>query len=168
MKELKKMLLLLTVAMVSMMTLAVSCDEPIPEPEPEPVVKDYNFDLFVCAEFKIDLIGVLDQFLHGFKADEIGKIAAHVCGEGKFSVRKSPRAGKARRDRAVLAIHTNAGLAFGASALFDSRTFFNKSDLFFAALSDKFDRRKNACRTCSDNQNIRFHTSLPIGDFPPT
>ena len=49
MKELKKMLLLLTVAMVSMMTLAVSCEEPEPEPEPEPEVKDYNFDLFVCA-----------------------------------------------------------------------------------------------------------------------
>ena len=49
MKELKKLLVVLTIAMVSMMTLAVSCDEPIPEPEPEPVVKDYNFDLFVCA-----------------------------------------------------------------------------------------------------------------------
>lgn len=49
MKELKKMLWVLTVAMVSMMTMAVSCEEPEPEPEPEPVVKDYNFDLFVCA-----------------------------------------------------------------------------------------------------------------------
>ena len=50
MKELKKMLLILTVAMVSMMTMAVSCEEPEPEPQPEPeVLKDYNFDLFVCA-----------------------------------------------------------------------------------------------------------------------
>jgi hypothetical protein len=51
MKELKKLLLVLTVAMVSMMAMAVSCEEPEPEPEPEPeeVVKDYNFDLFVCA-----------------------------------------------------------------------------------------------------------------------
>ena len=50
MKELKKMLLILTVAMVSMMSMAVSCEEPEPEPEPEPeVLKDYNFDLFVCA-----------------------------------------------------------------------------------------------------------------------
>ena len=50
MKEMKKLLLILTVAMVSMM-MAVSCHEPTPEPEPEPeeVVKDYNFDLFVCA-----------------------------------------------------------------------------------------------------------------------
>ena len=50
MKELKKMLAILTIAMVSMM-LAVSCEkpEPEPEPEPEPVVKDYNFDIFVCA-----------------------------------------------------------------------------------------------------------------------
>ena len=50
MKEMKKLLLVLTVAMVSMM-MAVSCQEPTPEPEPEPeeVVKDYNFDLFVCA-----------------------------------------------------------------------------------------------------------------------
>ena len=50
MKEMKKLLLILTVAMVSMM-MAVSCHEPTPEPEPEPeeIVKDYNFDLFVCA-----------------------------------------------------------------------------------------------------------------------
>ena len=51
MKEMKRILLVLTVAMVSMMSMAVSCREPEPEPEPEPVVvdKDYNFDLFVCA-----------------------------------------------------------------------------------------------------------------------
>ena len=50
MQEMKKMLLILTVAMVSMMTMAVSCEEPEPEPQPEPeVLKDYNFDLFVCA-----------------------------------------------------------------------------------------------------------------------
>ncbi|MBO4525910.1 MAG: hypothetical protein IKX53_06035 [Bacteroidales bacterium] len=51
MKELKKLLVILTVAMVSVMTMAVSCNtpEPEPEPEPEPVLKDYNFDLFVCA-----------------------------------------------------------------------------------------------------------------------
>ena len=50
MKELKKLLVVLTIAMVLMMSMAVSCEEPEPEPEPEPeVVKDYNFDLFVCA-----------------------------------------------------------------------------------------------------------------------
>ena len=50
MKEMKRLLFVLTVAMVSMMMMAVSCHEPEPEPEPEPVVlKDYNFDLFVCA-----------------------------------------------------------------------------------------------------------------------
>ena len=50
MKEIKKLLLILSVAMVSMMSMAVSCEEPVPEPEPEPeVVKDYNYDLFVCA-----------------------------------------------------------------------------------------------------------------------
>ncbi|MBR0255637.1 MAG: hypothetical protein IJQ69_06945 [Bacteroidales bacterium] len=51
MKEMKKMLAILAIAMVSMMMLAISCEkpEPEPEPEPEPVVKDYNFDLFVCA-----------------------------------------------------------------------------------------------------------------------
>ena len=51
MKELKQLLLILAVAMVSMMSMAVSCEEPEPEPQPdpEPVVKDYNFDIFVCA-----------------------------------------------------------------------------------------------------------------------
>ena len=51
MKEMKKMLVVLTIAMVSMLSIAVSCEkpEPEPEPEPEPVVKDYNYDLFVCA-----------------------------------------------------------------------------------------------------------------------
>lgn len=48
MKEMKKMLTILAIAMVSMM-LAFSCEKPEPEPDPEPVVKDYNFDLFVCA-----------------------------------------------------------------------------------------------------------------------
>ena len=50
MKEMKRLLFVLTVAMASMMMMAVSCHEPEPEPEPESVVlKDYNFDLFVCA-----------------------------------------------------------------------------------------------------------------------
>jgi hypothetical protein len=51
MKEMKKLLVIMTIAMVTMMTMASSCNEPEPEPEPEPtpVVKDYNFDLFVCA-----------------------------------------------------------------------------------------------------------------------
>ena len=49
MKELKKCVVILAFALVSMV-MAVSCHEPVPEPEPEPVVlKDYNFDLFVCA-----------------------------------------------------------------------------------------------------------------------
>ena len=49
MKELRKFVVILSIAMVSMMSMAVSCEDPVPEPEPEPVVKDYNFDLFVCA-----------------------------------------------------------------------------------------------------------------------
>ena len=51
MKEMKKLLVIMTIAMVTSMTMASSCNEPEPEPEPEPtpVVKDYNFDLFVCA-----------------------------------------------------------------------------------------------------------------------
>ncbi len=49
MKEMKKCFVILAFALVSMV-MAVSCHEPVPEPEPEPVVlKDYNFDLFVCA-----------------------------------------------------------------------------------------------------------------------
>ena len=50
MKSLKQLFLLMT-ALVVMLTMAISCHEPQPEPEPEPepVVKDYNFDLYVCA-----------------------------------------------------------------------------------------------------------------------
>ncbi|MBR0501453.1 MAG: hypothetical protein IJJ72_10745 [Bacteroidales bacterium] len=51
MKEIKKMLVL-AITLVTMITMAVSCQKPVPEPEPEPepeVLKDYNFDLFVCA-----------------------------------------------------------------------------------------------------------------------
>ena len=49
MKEMKKMLLLLSAAMMAIF-MSVGCD-PVPQPEPElePVAKDYNFDLFVCA-----------------------------------------------------------------------------------------------------------------------
>ncbi len=49
MKELKKFLTIFSIAVISMMSMAVSCEKPEPEPDPEPVVKDYNFDLFVCA-----------------------------------------------------------------------------------------------------------------------
>ena len=48
MKALKHLLLILTVAMVSMMSMASSCEKQ-PDPEPKPEIKDYNFDLFVCA-----------------------------------------------------------------------------------------------------------------------
>lgn len=50
MKALKQSFVILTLAMVTMMMMAASCQEPEPEPQPEPeVLKDYNFDLFVCA-----------------------------------------------------------------------------------------------------------------------
>ena len=45
-------MLVLAITLVTMITMAVSCQKPVPEPEPEPepeVLKDYNFDLFVCA-----------------------------------------------------------------------------------------------------------------------
>ena len=43
------MILLLSAVMAAVF-MAAGCDPvPQPEPEPEPVVKDYNFDLFVCA-----------------------------------------------------------------------------------------------------------------------
>ena len=51
MKEMNRIFFVLTVAMVSMLSMAVSCRESEPEPEPDPVIvdKDYNFDLLVCA-----------------------------------------------------------------------------------------------------------------------
>jgi len=50
MKNFKQMFLVLTSVLVSML-MAASCEDPVPEvvPEPEPVLKDYNYDLFVCA-----------------------------------------------------------------------------------------------------------------------
>ncbi|MBR4660051.1 MAG: hypothetical protein IKO77_01310 [Bacteroidales bacterium] len=48
MKSIKKILFALTVALVSMVSMAVSCEKTEPEPDPI-VVKDYNFDLYVCA-----------------------------------------------------------------------------------------------------------------------
>jgi len=49
MENLKKTLFILSVALVSIFVTS-SCEEPVPDPDPEPeVVKDYNYDLFVCA-----------------------------------------------------------------------------------------------------------------------
>ncbi len=48
MKAFKHILFILAVAMVSMMSMAASCQKD-PDPEPEPEIKECNFDLYVCA-----------------------------------------------------------------------------------------------------------------------
>ncbi|MBO4571759.1 MAG: hypothetical protein J5699_07535 [Bacteroidales bacterium] len=48
METIRKILMMMAVVAVAMFSMAASCEKQ-PEPEPEPEVKEYNFDLYVCA-----------------------------------------------------------------------------------------------------------------------
>jgi len=104
------------------------------------------------------LVGVTDRLLRKRLPDKLRQIAADVTAQGELSVGKRARAGKAGGDMAVgLAVHTDAGLAFWAAAVFDGLAFFHDGDVLFAAAADQFDGRKDAGRPGTDNDDVRFH-----------
>jgi len=72
----------------------------------------YAFYVWVCAEFKVDLVGVVDRGLSQLLADELREVSADLAGERQFAVRERARAGESRGDVAVgLAVHADLRLS---------------------------------------------------------
>ena len=73
----------------------------------------------VCAELKIDLVGVVDKLLCKLLSDQGGQVAAHLIGEAQLAIREGTCTGKAGGDGAGgAAVDAVAHFGFGAVALF--------------------------------------------------
>ena len=46
---------------------------------------------------------------------------------------------------------------FGAASMLDGCALFGDQDAFLASFANQFQRGKNTCGTCADDQNVFFH-----------
>jgi hypothetical protein len=113
----------------------------------------------ICAELKIDLVGVVDQLLCKLLSDQGGQVAAHLIGEAQLAIREGTCTGKAGGDGAGgAAVDAVAHFGFGAVALFHGLALFHQQHLLFAAVAQQLHSGKNASRAGTDNdQIILFH-----------
>ena len=104
--------------------------------------------LRISAEFQVDLIGVVDQFLGKVLTDQVGQFAADLVGQGQLAVRECARAGKAGGDgTGRLAVYADAGFILGAVALFHRLALFDEQNFVGgAALAQQLQRGENAGR----------------------
>ena len=117
----------------------------------------------VCAEFEIDLVGIIDQLLRKCRADQIRQVAADLIGKTQFAVRERARAGKAGRDGAGgLAVDAFAGLRLRAMPLFHRFAFFNQQNLCFALIPQHFKRGEDTRRSRADDNQIEIHLFSPL------
>ena len=116
----------------------------------------------VCAELKIDLVGVVDKLLCKLLSDQGGQVAAHLIGEAQLAIREGTCTGKAGGDGAGgAAVDAVAHFGFGAVALFHGLALFHQQHLLFAAVAQQLHSGKNASRAGTDNdQIILFHFSF--------
>ena len=118
--------------------------------------------VLVRTELQIDFIRIINRSLHDVLPDKSRQVAAHLIAERKLAVGKRARAGKTRRDMAVrLAAHAPLCFFLRAVTVFNRTPLFDDRNFLPASLSDHFNRGKNPRRTCADDDNIRFHVSLP-------
>ena len=118
----------------------------------------------VGAKFQVDFIGVVDQALGKFFADQLGQFAADLMGEGQFSVREGSGTGKSGGDgTGRLAVDTVAHFCFGAVALFHRFAFFNQQHAGLAALAQQFQCGEDTGGAGADNDQIvrSLHGSSP-------
>ncbi len=121
------------------------------------------FDMLVRAEFEIDIIRIVDEFLRKILSDEFGKRTAYFVGQGKFAVRKRASTRKSGGDMAIgFAIHAFASLRFGATSVLDRLTLFKDNDFFIGTALDKFESGENARRTCADYTYVVFFHIAPL------
>ena len=113
----------------------------------------------VCAELKIDLVGVVDQLLCKLLSDQGRQVAAHLIGEAQLAIREGTCTGKAGGDGAGgAAVDAVANLRLGAVALFHGLAFFHQQHLLFAAVAQQLHSGKDAGRACAHNdQVVLFH-----------
>ena len=123
----------------------------------------YTLYFGIRAEFEIYAVGILYSLLRKVVSDKVGQISAYVAAQRQFSVRESSRSRKARRNRAILAIHTMSRPVFGTSALFYGCSFFYYRDFLSAVFLDKLQRGKYTRGSCAYNQYVCVHFSLLDG-----
>ena len=125
-------------------------------------------NVLVRAEFEVDLVRVVDEFLREIVPDEFGQFAAHFIGERKFAVRERARARKARRDVAVrFAVAAGTAVSLGTFPPLDGLPFFDNDDLFSAAVSEKLYCGEYPRGTCADYTDVvLFHDCLRARRFP--
>lgn len=117
-----------------------------------------SFDMFVGAEFEIDLIRIVDGILRQRFADQLRKISPDLAAQRQFSVRERARPRKARRDMAIgLAIHTFLRLDFRTMTIFHRLPLLDDDDFFLAVLPQHLDRREDTRRPRAYDDYIRFH-----------
>ena len=116
----------------------------------------------VCAELKIDLVGVVDQLLCKLLSDQGGQVAADLIGQAQLAVREGTGTGKTGGDGAGgAAVDAVAKLCLGAVALFHRLAFFHQQDLLFAAVAQQLYGGKDAGRAgANDDQIVLFHCSV--------
>lgn len=121
------------------------------------------FDMLVRAEFEIDFIRIVDEFLCKILSDEFGKRTAYFVGQGKFAVRKRARTRKTGGYMAIgFAVHAFARLRFGATSVLDRLTLFKDDDFFIRTALDEFKSGENARRTCADYAYVVFFHIAPL------
>ena len=125
------------------------------------------FYVLVRAEFEINLVGIVDEFLREIVPYEFGKLAAHFVRKRQFAVRKRARTRKSRRNVAVrLAVAARSAVSLGTLPLFDGLSFFDDDHFLVASAAQKFNRRKNARRTRSDYADVILFHKLPPAAAP--
>ena len=122
------------------------------------VAVQFAFNMGICAEFQIDLIGIINGLLYQLRADKGGQVSADFTGERELAVGKCTGAGKAGGDVAVrLTVDTVTGMLFCTAALLDGQPLFDHDNLFVRAGSDQLQCSENAGRTGADDNDICFH-----------
>ena len=115
-------------------------------------------DVLVRAEFEIDAVGIINEFLCLLLADKRRQVTADIAAQRELPVRKCARAGESGRDVAVrLAVHALAGLGFRAAAVFNGLSLLDHDDLLRSAAAQQLQRRENTGRTGADDNNICVH-----------
>ena len=124
-------------------------------------------NLFVCAEFKIDLVGVVDSLLSDILTNKRRQIAADLVAERKLAVRESACAGESGGYMAIgLAADAVAYLGLGTLTILDRLAFLDDKYLLLAALTEHFKGGEDTGGACADDDCvvIQFYSLLILLD----
>ncbi len=115
----------------------------------------YAFYVWVCAEFKVDLVGVVDRGLSQLLADEFREVSADLAGERQFAVRERARTGESRGDVAVgLAVHADLRLSLRTGSFLNGNALLHDEHFLFRAFAEHFQCGKNTGGACAYDYNV--------------